>query len=328
MTEKNDEIKLKISKKRLFQVIAVFVAIALIFAAGSITGYFTFAERTPDGIEGKTMNFINTYFMQPGMQAQFVESNFEDGLYSITISVEGEIFDVFVSEDGRYLFLEAIDMDDFEMLQMVLGPEVEIDYNIIGKEVTSQQEAEQKVLGFVNTYLLPEEIQTEIIESSVESGLYKISLIIQGDVIDVYTNQDGNFLFIGAIDMDEEIAFEEQPIQQPIEEVELTHETKYNEEGQLIVWWFWGEGCPHCTNQKPFIEGLEIKYGDSIEVRSYDTWSDREYIPFFQEVAAMYGVEARGVPATFIGNKNWVGFADYMALEMEAEIEKCIETIC
>ena len=36
---------------------------------------------------------------------------------------------------------------------------------------------------------------------------------------------------------------------------------------------FYGEGCPHCRDEKPFLDYLEETY-PSLEVHLYETWSD------------------------------------------------------
>jgi thiol-disulfide isomerase/thioredoxin len=97
---------------------------------------------------------------------------------------------------------------------------------------------------------------------------------------------------------------------------------------KVTIYFFWGDGCPHCSVQKPYLEEWKKKYGDKIEVKSYETWKDSNNVALFKQVANAYGVEARGVPTTFIGEKNWIGFSSSMASEMENYIQKCIEDKC
>jgi thiol-disulfide isomerase/thioredoxin len=93
---------------------------------------------------------------------------------------------------------------------------------------------------------------------------------------------------------------------------------------KLTIYFFWGEGCPHCMSQKPYLEELEEKYGDQIEIKSYETWKSPDNVELFKIVAQAHGIQARGVPTTFIGEKNWVGFSSSMALEMDSYIGDCI----
>ncbi len=100
------------------------------------------------------------------------------------------------------------------------------------------------------------------------------------------------------------------------------------EDKKLTIYFFWGDGCPHCETEKPYLEDWEEKYGDEIEVKMFETWKNSDNVPLFQEAAKAYGIQARGVPTTFIGEKHWVGFSSSMAPEMENYIQSCIENKC
>ncbi|MDD5418161.1 MAG: thioredoxin family protein [Candidatus Nanoarchaeia archaeon] len=71
------------------------------------------------------------------------------------------------------------------------------------------------------------------------------------------------------------------------------------EKNKLVIYFFYGEGCSHCANQKPFLEQLEQTYPDKIEIKRYETWSNPENAELFRYVASVYEVQIRGVPTTF-----------------------------
>lgn len=97
--------------------------------------------------------------------------------------------------------------------------------------------------------------------------------------------------------------------------------------GKVTVYFFWGDGCPHCAAEKPFLEEMESKYPE-VEVKMFETWKDPENAALFQKVAEAYDTTARGVPTTFIGEEHWIGYAGYMGEEMEQKIKDCIENGC
>ncbi len=98
--------------------------------------------------------------------------------------------------------------------------------------------------------------------------------------------------------------------------------------GKTVVYFFWGDGCPHCEVQKPFLEEMEQKYSD-LEVKMYETWKNKDNVQLFQEMAEAYGIQAQGVPTTFIGDLNpIVGFNESMKADMEIKIENCLEHGC
>lgn len=83
---------------------------------------------------------------------------------------------------------------------------------------------------------------------------------------------------------------------------------------------FWGDGCPHCAEAKPFLEGLKEKY-PNLELDFYEVWYNDANLKMMQQMAEQYGFKASGVPTIFIGDKHWVGFSEGIAAEIEAAIQ-------
>ncbi|MFW5991317.1 MAG: TlpA family protein disulfide reductase [Candidatus Nanoarchaeia archaeon] len=103
--------------------------------------------------------------------------------------------------------------------------------------------------------------------------------------------------------------------------------TQDDDPDKVVVYFFWGEGCPHCATEKPFLEELENKYPE-LEVKMFETYNNPENVQKFQRVAQAYGTKARGVPATFIGEEYWEGYSESIGEEIEAKIKDCIENDC
>jgi len=100
-----------------------------------------------------------------------------------------------------------------------------------------------------------------------------------------------------------------------------------NSDNRVVAYFFWGDGCPHCAEEDPFLDSLKQKY-PSLDVKMFETWYNKENAERFQQMAESFGTSVQGVPTTFIGNKYWVGFADYMKPEIEDYIEYCLENGC
>jgi len=83
---------------------------------------------------------------------------------------------------------------------------------------------------------------------------------------------------------------------------------KVIDNGKVCVYFFWGQGCPHCAEEKPFLEELKKKY-PNIQVYDFEVYYSQENMNFWKEVCQKYGVQPYGVPMTFIGNKVFAGFA-------------------
>ena len=100
-----------------------------------------------------------------------------------------------------------------------------------------------------------------------------------------------------------------------------------SDSSEVTIYFFWGDGCPHCAAEKPFLEELQQKYPD-IEIKMFETWKNPDNAKLFNEVAKAYGTTAQGVPTTFIGDKFWVGYADYLGNQMEEKVIVCIQNGC
>ncbi|MGE4555077.1 MAG: hypothetical protein AB7D02_03070 [Candidatus Paceibacterota bacterium] len=98
---------------------------------------------------------------------------------------------------------------------------------------------------------------------------------------------------------------------------------------KVVIYFFWGEGCPHCAKEKPFLEKLKEKY-PQLEVKSFEIYYNRENQQLFEKVAKAYNIQPYGVPTTFIGKDYVIGFGseNTTGKEIENLIQKCLQTKC
>lgn len=74
------------------------------------------------------------------------------------------------------------------------------------------------------------------------------------------------------------------------------------------VFFFWGDGCPHCAKEELFLEEAQETYGDLLQVYSYEVWYNEENQALLEQYAEERGEQIQGVPTTFIGDDMVVGF--------------------
>ncbi|MGD9638504.1 MAG: hypothetical protein AB7U85_05550 [Alphaproteobacteria bacterium] len=97
---------------------------------------------------------------------------------------------------------------------------------------------------------------------------------------------------------------------------------------KAIMYFFWGDGCPHCAEAKPFLEELKKQY-PSFEIHSYETWKNQEGAKIFQDISSAYNVKPLGVPAFFIGDKSPIfGFTEDMKGEITSRVQECLGDTC
>lgn len=95
----------------------------------------------------------------------------------------------------------------------------------------------------------------------------------------------------------------------------------------VVIYLFWGDGCPHCAEEKPFLEEL-AKRDSRIEVRDYEIWNDEDNRALFEDMAQAFGFEPSGVPTTFIGRNYFVGFNDVIQGRIQAAVNNCLASGC
>jgi hypothetical protein len=87
------------------------------------------------------------------------------------------------------------------------------------------------------------------------------------------------------------------------------------------VYFFWGEGCPHCASQKVFHEQLLADH-PNVVVHAYEVFDAPENRPLMEAMAAAYGRPVTGVPMTFIGDEVWVGYTDAYGRQMRDAVAR------
>ncbi len=84
---------------------------------------------------------------------------------------------------------------------------------------------------------------------------------------------------------------------------------------------FKASGCPHCADEKVFLEKLQKKY-PSLEIREYEIVSNYKNLELLNQVRMKLKISYTGVPLTVVGNQYIVGFLNEETTG--AEIEKIV----
>lgn len=75
----------------------------------------------------------------------------------------------------------------------------------------------------------------------------------------------------------------------------------------LNLYFFWGQGCPHCLQEKQFLEKLAKKY-PPLKIRSFEVSGDPKNLELLNQVGQRLQVEIAGVPFTVVGQDYFVGW--------------------
>src|SRR4030042_5870843 len=77
-----------------------------------------------------------------------------------------------------------------------------------------------------------------------------------------------------------------------------------------LIYYFWGQGCPHCAQVNALFE--EKGYYNKYPIEKKEVYNDKANANLLNEYFERYQVpmENRGVPAIFIGERYLIGGAD------------------
>ena len=93
------------------------------------------------------------------------------------------------------------------------------------------------------------------------------------------------------------------------------------------IYFFWGDGCPHCAEEEPFLKEL-VRNNQRVTLLDYEVW----YVPknqnLMKQMAAAMGFEPSGVPVTIVGDRYWVGYTTQIGEEIEAQVNVCLTESC
>jgi len=76
-----------------------------------------------------------------------------------------------------------------------------------------------------------------------------------------------------------------------------------------IVYYFYGQGCPHCAAIEPFMENMTKKYPDA-DIRMFEIWYNQTNQQIYAQVNAQAGISPPGVPEVVIGKTVLIGQQD------------------
>ena len=92
------------------------------------------------------------------------------------------------------------------------------------------------------------------------------------------------------------------------------------QDGKVLVYFFRGEGCPHCAEAEAWFESIKGEYGEKFKIIDYEVWNSNENAALMQRISDARGDDASGVPYIIIGDKSWIGYAEENNEEMLNQI--------
>ena len=84
----------------------------------------------------------------------------------------------------------------------------------------------------------------------------------------------------------------------------------------IKVYFFNGDGCPHCKEENKFLEKMKDKY-PKIKVEKYEVWNNKDNQILMEKVKNKMDISENGVPLTIIGSTYVIGYTESFNDEIE-----------
>ena len=88
----------------------------------------------------------------------------------------------------------------------------------------------------------------------------------------------------------------------------------------VILYFFHGDGCPHCREETKFLKRMSKKYS-YLKIVKYEVWYNEENSTLLDKVFDAYKISVPGVPTTIIGDTFISGYDDTIGEKIERAIE-------
>jgi len=82
------------------------------------------------------------------------------------------------------------------------------------------------------------------------------------------------------------------------------------DENKVNIYFFWGDGCPHCAKAHEFFDSIENEYGNYYTLNTFEVWHSEINQNIMHNFASKMNEEVSVIPYIIIGNKTFKGFTD------------------
>ena len=89
---------------------------------------------------------------------------------------------------------------------------------------------------------------------------------------------------------------------------------------QVNLYFFHGDGCPHCAEEEKFLAKIEKKYS-YVKIIRYEVWKNKSNALLMDRVGNRYDVATSSVPLTIISGTAFSGYSESIGIRIERAIK-------
>jgi len=105
--------------------------------------------------------------------------------------------------------------------------------------------------------------------------------------------------------------------------------SSFAQQNEVNLYFFWGQGCPHCTHEELFLESLRLKY-PLLKVYDFEISNNKVNRDLLIEIGKNLNFDIPGVPLTIINDEVIVGYYndETTGKQIEEMVIKCPNNVC
>ena len=92
--------------------------------------------------------------------------------------------------------------------------------------------------------------------------------------------------------------------------IDATLDNVTYDKNKVNIYFFWGDGCPHCEEGFKFLDSISDEYGKYFKLNKFEVWKNEDNAKLMEQFASKMGDEISGVPYIVIGERTFKGFSE------------------
>jgi len=96
------------------------------------------------------------------------------------------------------------------------------------------------------------------------------------------------------------------------------------EDDKINIYFFRGEGCPHCADEEKWFKEIKEEYKDKINIYDFEVWHNDDNLELLDKVKKELNSKSTGIPFTVIGEEYFTGFSEVTKSRIENTIKDYI----
>ena len=93
---------------------------------------------------------------------------------------------------------------------------------------------------------------------------------------------------------------------------------------EITLYFFHGDGCPHCAEESKFLDSIKEEYND-LKIVEYEVWYNDENANLLKKVEEAFDIRRSGVPTTVIGDSVITGYGTGTDSKIKRAIDYYLE---